>query len=141
MRPRKGRSGYTMIEVAVAVTILSLLIPVIAQLAYWSLMQRMRAQSEQAALELCQNILESARAAKFEDLTDRWAAAQTIPSDTKTLLPDAKLSVKIEPDVNQVRRVTVAVTWHTEPGGPAREVQLVTLLSPRSLVVSSGGKE
>jgi type II secretory pathway pseudopilin PulG len=123
-----------MMELCVAAAILALLLPMVAQLALWSLTQRMHAQSQQAALELAQNVLESARACPLEDLNASWASAQKIPDQIALLLPDGKLTVTIEPEKNGVRRVTVSITWQNEIHSP-RQVQLVTLVSTR------GGKK
>lgn len=121
-------------ELSVAVLILVMVFPVIAQLTYWSLRQRARLQSQQTALELANNILEAARAMPADALTPQWILEQTIPEDVMPLLPEGTLSVQIEDvsDKSPARRVTAIVTWQTDDVGPHREVRLVTLLNPRA---------
>ena len=128
-----ARPGYTLMEVCVAATVLTLMMPIVAQLAFWSLTQRIHAQSEQAALELAQNILDAARACPLEDLNAKWASSQKIPSQNAPLLPDGKVTVTIETEKYGVRRITVTVAWQNGVADAPREVKLVTLLSPRAV--------
>ena len=55
---RRDGSGYTMIELSMAVGVLAIVIPIVAQLAVWSLAQRLQTQSRQTARELANNTLE-----------------------------------------------------------------------------------
>jgi len=131
------RRGYNLMEVSAAMLILALVLPMVAQLACWSLRQRSRTLSQHAALELANNVLESARACSWPQLSAEWAAAQKIPADITPLLPDGTLTAQVEPDKQQARRVTVTVTWSTGDPGPPRQLRLVTLLSPR---MTTGGQ-
>ncbi len=128
---KKRRSGYTMIELSMAVGVLAIVIPIVAQLAVWSLAQRLQTQSRQTAQELANNTLEAARACVWDDLTPAWAKARTIPDDLKPLLNEGTLTVTVEREKNQVRRVTAVVTWRRDFSGPPGEVKLATLLATR----------
>jgi hypothetical protein len=134
---RRARRGSSLMEVSAAMLILALVLPMVAQLGYWSIMQRARGQSRQAALDLAHNILESARAIPLDALTPEWASAQKIPADIAPLLPAGTLTVKITPEKEQVRRVAVTVAWQTEAIGPPQQMHLATLLAPRTTMGAS----
>ena len=135
------RPGMTLVEVTVTLAIMGILAVIVAQCAVWSLEQRGRIAAEQAALELADNILESARAQPFEKLDQAWADAQTIPAEMEALLPDGKVQVKVESDqpVALCRRVTVAVTWRFELYLPPHSVELTSVLCDR-VAAKAGGK-
>jgi prepilin-type N-terminal cleavage/methylation domain-containing protein len=127
------RVGMTLVEVTVTLAILAVLVVIVAQCIAWSLRERGRAATHQAALELATNMLEAARAQPWEQLDQTWADGQTIPSEMKLLLPEGKAHITVEPGQPEpgTRRVTAEVTWQFEAHLPPRSVQLTTILSGR----------
>jgi type II secretory pathway pseudopilin PulG len=129
----------SLMEVTVALAIVAVLAIVIAQCMYLSARESQRTASHQAALELATNVLEAARAQPWGNLDQAWAAAQSIPSDMETLLPDAKLVVTVTPEKQPLtRRVTVEVRWQLEAHLPPQTAQLTTLLSARTTQKAGG---
>jgi prepilin-type N-terminal cleavage/methylation domain-containing protein len=135
------RGGMTLVEVTVTLAILAILVVIVAQSIAWSLRERARAAAHQAALELATNMLEVARAQPWEQLDNTWAAAQTVPSEMKLLLPEGKIHMTIEPGQPEpgTRRVTAEVTWQFEAHLPPHSVELTTIMSGR-VGKKAGGK-
>lgn len=139
--PSPHRSaGFTIVEVMAAVVILALLMVLVAELGYWSMTERRRAAARQVALEAAGNVLESARALPWEELTPEWAAAQQLPAEAKAELPDGSLRVVVEPEKDRPRtkRVLAEVRWQVEEGKPSPRVELAGLFSTRAARVSGG---
>ncbi len=134
--PRRGgaRRGFTIVEITVALGILSVGILLVAQMALWSLHERRRQALREEALEAAANVLEAARAGPWEQLTPEWAAAQRLPASLTAELREAKLNVRVEPEESlpAARRVSVEITWRHEDGTAARPVSLVGLFGTRT---------
>ena len=86
----------------------------VAQTIVWSVQERARMASHQAALELAANVLEAARAQPFDKLDQAWADAQTVPSDMADLVQEGKILVKLEPEK------TAQSAKHVKRGSSAR---------------------
>ncbi|MCI0462553.1 MAG: hypothetical protein L0Z62_36855 [Gemmataceae bacterium] len=123
-----------MLEATVALAVLLVVAVIVAQCTVWVLRERARQQAHQVALEVAANVLEAGRATPLEQLNQDWAAAQKIPSESATLLPEGAVVVTVEPEkgLPRVQRLTVEVRWQSDSDLPPRSVQLTTLLSPRS---------
>jgi prepilin-type N-terminal cleavage/methylation domain-containing protein len=132
------RAGFTLAEITVTVVILGIVAVIVAQVVVWSLQERGRLSSKEAALELADNVLEAARAQSFDKLDQAWADAQVIPVALADLLPEGKLTVKVEP-VKQSRRITVEVRWQYEEYLPPHSVALTSILSDR-VASKTGGQ-
>lgn len=135
------RRGFTVMETLVSLGLLTAVLVLVAQVAVWGIGERRRADARQDALEAAANLLESARAAPWESLTDDWAAAQRLPEPLTERLSGWKLTVRVEPEAPRslVKRVSIEVTWTHDDGSPARPVRLVGLFAARS-AQASGGK-
>jgi prepilin-type N-terminal cleavage/methylation domain-containing protein len=137
----RRRAGFTLMEVTVALAVLTVLAVIVAQCLAWSVRERARLASHQAALELAANTLETARAEPIERLSQAWADAQVIPSEMADLLPAGKIIVTVEPGqpIPLSRRVTVEVYWRFENDLAPHSVQLTAVLSER-VTKKNGGK-
>lgn len=139
-RTRRSRSAaFTLLEMTAAIAVLGVVLVIVAQTSLWSLRERWRNASRETALELAANLLETARARSFSNLTSEWAKAQHLPQDLADVLPEGQLSVKVE-DISkplQARKVTVEVHWKVERNLP-ESVQLTTLIAPRTSSKSGG---
>jgi hypothetical protein len=125
----------------VALGILAVATVLVAEVGLRSLAERRWSSTRQDAVECAANVLESARALPWEDLTPEWAARQRLPEDLGERLPGGKLTVHVEPEANRPRtkRVTVELSWERTREGSAGPVQLVGLVSARS-ATTTGGK-
>jgi type II secretory pathway pseudopilin PulG len=143
---RQGRHGspprtaMSLVEVTATLAILGIVAVIVAQCLVWSLRERLRMSSHQAALELAANVLEAARAQPWEKLDQSWADAQAVPPDMADLLPEGKVAVRVEPGqaAPQSRNITVEVHWLVESHLPPQSVRLTTVLSERAK--KAGGK-
>lgn len=128
------RQAFTILEIMVALGILSIAIVLVAQVGIWSTYERSRNALRQEVLEAAANVLEQAQATPWEGLTSDWAAKQRLPESLAWQLPERKLTVRVEPEAGRPRtkRVSVEITWQLDNGLPARPVVLVGLFSARS---------
>jgi type II secretion system protein I len=128
-----GRSSFTILETIVALGIFAIALILAAQLGTQALAERQRVEERLAAMEMADNILESARARPWADLTPEWAAAQRLPEDLADRLWEAKFTVRVEEerDRPRIKRVTVDLHWRHSPGVDARAVSLTALFSDR----------
>lgn len=133
-RPLARRPGFTVLEIVVALGVLSVVMVFVAQLATWALAERARADDQMAAVECTANVLETARTRAWADLTPEWAAGQQVPADLTDRLSDAVLTIRVEPepDRTRVKRVTVELRWQLGNGVPTRTVTMVGLFADRS---------
>lgn len=136
----RGRPGFTLLETSIVVGLLMTALILVAQVATWALAERSRGAARLETLEAATNILESARARAWEELTPDWAAAQRLPEPLAERTPRAKLNVKVEPEPSRplTKRVTVEIHWIVDKGTPPGPTKLVGLFSART--AASGGK-
>jgi type II secretory pathway pseudopilin PulG len=135
-----SRPGITVVECTVALAVLLMLGVLVAQGTVWTLRERARRLAHQAALEVAANVLEAARATPLEQVDRDWAAAQKIPAETASLLPEGAVAVTVAPErkLPRARRLTVEVRWCSDARLPPQSVQLTTLLSPRTATGPGG---
>jgi type II secretory pathway pseudopilin PulG len=130
---RRRRSGFTIMETAIALALLAFVMVLVAQLGTWTLAERVRAEERLAAIEGVANVLEAARARPWKDLTPDWAAEQKLTSDLADRLHEAVLTVRVEPEPDRprIKRVTVQLGWTHGDGATARTAAAVALLAER----------
>jgi prepilin-type N-terminal cleavage/methylation domain-containing protein len=128
------RRAFTILEIMVALGMLSIAMVLVAQLAIWSTVERRRNVLRQEALEAAANVLETAQASSWEVLTPDWAAKQRLPDWLAGELPQGRLTVRVDTEATRPRskRVTVEIGWLLDNAMPARPVVLVGLFSARS---------
>jgi hypothetical protein len=135
----RGARGAILLEAVAAVGILLAVMVVVVQTSLWGLRERARNAEHHAALELANNVMETARARPPQDLTPAWAVKQLLPKQWHDVLPGGKLTVRVEPEKTapSARRVLVEIRWGAEPA--ARSLQLVGVFGPRT-AIATGGK-
>jgi type II secretory pathway pseudopilin PulG len=140
-RLARARPGFTTMEVMVALGLLSIAAVMLSQLAVGQLAERKRQSTRLEALEVADNILESARSLAPEALTPEWAAAQHLPAGLVERALDAKVAVTVEPYAKQpqLKRVTVRITWLHAARQAAALVELTGYFGPRE--ASSAGSK
>src|SRR5262249_21589961 len=131
---QRGRPGFTLLETLIALGILATATVLVAQLGALALAERTRADDRLLAVEAAANILEAARARPWADLTPDWAAAQRLSDDLTDRLPEALLTVRVEPESDRpgVKRLTVELGWKQRDGTPAWPVTMVGMFADRS---------
>jgi type II secretory pathway pseudopilin PulG len=127
------RSGFTIMETIVALGIFAIALILVAQLGAQAVAERLRVEERLAAMEFANNVLESARARPWTDLTSEWAAAQQLPEAVADRLTEPTLSVRVEPerDRPRLKRVTVDLHWRHRYGENARAISLAALYADR----------
>ena len=143
LNQERNRPGFTIVEMVAAFSILAVVLVLVAQASVWSFGERQRNAARQAAQELAENVLQSARGRSWEDLTPAWAAAQKLPKEWQDTFPEGRLTVRVEPEkgLENVKRVTVAIRWRSHAGSvPPMVIELTALFSDRS-AAGKGGKE
>jgi hypothetical protein len=130
-----ARDGFTVLEILVALGVLILAMLLVTEVAVWGLGERQRVGDRHYALELAANLLESAQALPWGELTPAWAAAQKLPEPLADRLTGGRLTVRVEPEKSRPRtkRVTVEVRWQDKQNVAARPIQLVGFFSARSV--------
>jgi type II secretory pathway pseudopilin PulG len=121
-------------ELVVVLAVLSVVMIVVAQVATWSMFERLRLAAHLAATELAANVLEAARAEPPEALTPAWAAAHQQPAQESALPPEHRVLVRVEPEkaAPGACRVTVEVRWSFNSDQPEYSVQMVSVFAPRA---------
>jgi prepilin-type N-terminal cleavage/methylation domain-containing protein len=127
-RPRRG---FTITEIMVALGLLGVALVMVAQVGIWALRERARITDREAAQEMAANVLESARAVGWEELTPEWAQAQRLPEAYAERGWVLEVHVKAEESRPLLKRVTVAVLWKAGMGPSPRPVELVGLFAAR----------
>lgn len=126
------RAGFTVAEIVLALGLIGVAMLLVAQLGVEGLRSRVRSGARQDAAEFAANILEAARTAPWEALTEQWATIHRLPEALAPRLPQSQLSVRVEPekDRSHLRRVSVEITWKPPEGG-TRSVKLAGLFAAR----------
>ncbi len=132
---RWDRHGFTFFEIVAALSILSVVLVITAQMSYQAMRERTRNDLRQLALEIAGNTLEAARAAPWGSLTPQWGGGRRLPESWKESQPDGELNVRVEPEAGlpQARRVTVIIRWDFREGIPPQELELTTLIAAREM--------
>jgi prepilin-type N-terminal cleavage/methylation domain-containing protein len=130
--------GFALLEIIAALSVLAVAIILVAQLGVWSLAEHSRNRARHTAQELAANILESARASSWEELTPSWASAQRLPEPFEER--EWQLDVRVVPEAAHPRtkRVTVEIRYGPEKDRLARPVRLTGFFTTRSMTAPGG---
>ncbi len=125
------RRGFTILESALALAMLTMASVLVAELTTWALAERARADTRLAAIEWADNVLESARAQPWNDLTPAWAATQKLPEDLAFRMLEPVVTVTVEPEAERplLKRVTVTVKWNQAFKAPAPPVVMSSVFA------------
>lgn len=104
------RRGFTTMECVVGLGLLMVAMMILAQMTSLLCMDRVRNGERQEALETAANVLETARACPWEELTADWASRQKLP-ESLARQPEAKLNVTVDTDKKrpEIKHVKVEV--------------------------------
>ncbi len=129
-RPRKG---IAVLDAVVGLSVLTAALVLVSQTAVWILAERQQTEARYQAVEVAAHVMESARACAWEELDSTWAdqARQQALQTLAGRLADPDLSVSVKPAAgrDQVRRVTVELTWQQSGGRRAPPILLTALFA------------
>lgn len=130
----RNRPGFTIMESVIAIAMLCVAMIMVAQIGVRSLAERTNAEEQFVAIEATANVLETARATAWADLTPAWAAALKPTPDVVARLDDVALAVRVEPEKDRprVKRVTVEVRWSPGERAGLRTITTVGLFADRT---------
>lgn len=136
----KNPPAFTLMETGVAMAIVAVAMLLVAQLGYWSMRERASTAARFAAIEQAANVLEAAQATPWESLTAEWAESQRIPEELNDQLPEASLTVTVEPEESQplTKRVLVDLRWKMVEGVEAQPLRMESLFTRRSTAAAGG---
>jgi len=124
----------SVLDTVVGLSVLSAALLLASQTAIWIIGERQHWEVRQEAIEATANVLESARACAWEDLTPKWAEEQRLPASLASRLDEPQLAVRVQPEAGraQTRRVTVDLTWKQTDGRMAPPISVTALFSKRT---------
>lgn len=128
----RRRDGFTILETILALGALGIALVLISQLAVQSLTERRRSEERLAAIEHCNNVLETARALPWSKLTTEWAKELRLPDQLAERMLEPAFSVRVESHEPHVKRVIVELKWFHGPGVAARPAMLTSLFADRA---------
>jgi hypothetical protein len=122
------RRGTTLIELAVAGTLLGTLLVVCLQLLTATAAQRRAADQRQLALFEVGNVMERLAARPWANLTPKTAADEKLSAALGDRLPGAELKVEVaaSPADSSVKRITVSLRWQDRYGRFLAPVKITT---------------
>ncbi len=123
-----------MIEVTTAMAVLLMAMIFVAQMGVWNLRQRSRDSVHYLALEIADNVLESAQALPYERLDAAWAQRQKIPDGLAQRLKNASMKVQVDetPAVPHLKHVRVEIDYGVKGGIPEVPIRLEAFIGPLS---------
>ncbi|WIB15338.1 type II secretion system protein [Curtobacterium sp. MCPF17_050] len=142
---RDDQSGFTIIEVMVAMTVFAIIAAGVAAGIASTLYLTQDNRSREAALNLANQALDAARSTKDVFTLDNDTSAQTVGNQTYTI---SRTTNWINSDgtdnscgagsgVLAYKRVSISVSWRSGTSPREKEVALDTLVSPGSAVSSA----
>jgi Tfp pilus assembly protein PilV len=125
-RTRWARSGTTLMEVSVALVVLSLAMAALVQLAVLSARQRRVSETRRLAIQEVANQAEHVAALAWEATEPDKLTAWTPSAELSGSAPTAECVIRVTEDAGPPagRRVHLEVTWADAAGHPVQPVGL-----------------
>jgi type II secretory pathway pseudopilin PulG len=122
------RRGMTLLELAVAGTLLGTLLVVCLQLLQATAAQRRAADQRQLALVEVGNVLERVAARRWADLTSESVAGEKPSAWLGDRLPGAELKIELSAPSGEpvAKRIAVALRWRDRNGRYLPPVKITT---------------
>jgi type II secretory pathway pseudopilin PulG len=120
------RRGIGLVELLVAVVMLTVLLAILAQLLGVLAAQRRRSARRQLATEAVANAMERLAALEYAELEPQLVRQVQLPRDVQRSLPAARLTVEVTPEATQPasKRIQVELSWQNRAGQTNRPVRL-----------------
>ncbi len=103
------RRGISVLEMFVAMAVLTVAGGIVAQVATWTLRQRASYDDRQRAMRTMENLLETARALPVSELNDAWAARVAPTADMLARWPQCTLVATVATE-GTLKRVTLTIS-------------------------------
>ena len=129
----RDRRGFSMIEIAVAGSVLAVLMIVVMQLIGTTTAQRQATADRRMAAREAANLMERLFASSWEDLAAEKIPNVRLSDDLRRMLSESRLNIEIAErndhanDDPHGKRILVEISWLHRPGQPRRSVRLVAL--------------
>ena len=122
------RRGFTILEVTVAIVLLSALTALCLEFFAGVTGQQKEQNAELAATQEAANVMERLAAVAWDDLSKQPGGKFELSPQARKMLPEGRVEVNVSgtrsvPDT-LARRVAVAVYWRPLPGGPERKARV-----------------
>lgn len=126
----KTRNAMTVLEVMLALAVLSLAFVLLAQFLTASAQQRRVSERRRIALQEVANSLERVAALPWDEVTSEKLAAWKPSSAASTVLSQAQMRsiVATEPGPPEVKRVRIEVAWTDASGQLVEPIGLTTFV-------------
>lgn len=122
----KHRRGFNLVEMLVAVVVMTALLVVLAQFLGTVTQQRRVAARRMMAVEEAANAMEQAAALSYAELTPERLQTIGVSEQAQRSLPQAKLSVDVtdEPGPPAGKQIAVELSWQNRFGETVKPVRL-----------------
>lgn len=133
---RNSSRGFTLVELAVASTLVGVLAITFLPMMAWVNKARQQNFERQIALEEVNNILESVTIRDWNSLTSDLLRELQVSDQCRGALKnvDLQIEVVVEPESPASKRVTAALTWETAAGVKAAPMRMTAWVYERSEV-------
>ncbi len=120
------RSGFTLVEMIVAGILLAAVMSLSAQMLYAVAKGQRTAEQRQMTSTVAANLMERITAQPYETITNQQLQTWRLDSATQSRLPEAKLSISIEPEAGPPagKRIVIEIQGQGPKGVPLSPVHL-----------------
>jgi len=125
---RRGRKGFTVVEIAAAIALLAVCAVAFAQLVALVVSERTSGRTLRMANDQVQNVLEYVSGTEPEKLVTGDFDKTPFESLIERSLPDGKIAFETKPFEPDSVLLTVTVSWNDGDQRPRREVAMFRLL-------------
>jgi type II secretory pathway pseudopilin PulG len=124
---RSTRRGSLLVEVGVAMVILTVALVAIAQTLGMVALQRRESERRLLAMQAAANLMEQIAAQPFGQITTERVAALKLPDELQQALPDARLDIDVTPTADEPagKRIRIDLAWTNRAGQQDAPVRLV----------------
>jgi prepilin-type N-terminal cleavage/methylation domain-containing protein len=126
-RERRARRGFGMIEVTMALLVLSVAMILLVKLVTWTGLERREARRRTLAVQEVSNVMERLSLEPFDEVTAARARAIAQERSAEDALPGASWDVDVvdQPDPSApARRVSLRLRWKHASGDTDKPVEL-----------------
>ena len=123
----RPRNGFTIIEIAVAIMLMTVLLVAVAQTMAVVAQQRRARQYRIVATHEASNLMELVMANSYDQLTQESVESMELSAPTDAALPAASLNAQLFPidTVPRSKRVTIEVAWTSAGGEKTKPIRVV----------------
>src|SRR5690606_10491910 len=124
-----SRKAFTIIEVVAAFFVLSVVVTLTLQALLSLREQKIAVNQRLQALLAAGNAMEQVTSLPWDQLRDESLKSIQAPPGVERSFQDAEVAIGVV-NQEQLKKITVTVTWQTKLGAGTRSVRLVSWVSP-----------